>query len=50
MHEIHPDIYYICKTNIDIVELDIFKFIKNAIVIYFLVRMCLSLIETIVNP
>ena len=50
MHEIHPDIYHICKTKIDIVELEIFKFIKIAIVIYFLVCMCLSLIETFVNP
>ena len=49
MHEIHPDINHICKTNIDIVELEIFKFIKIAIVIYFLVRMCLSLIETFIN-
>ena len=50
MHEIHPDINHTCKTNIDIVELEIFKFIKIAIVIYFLVRMCLSLIENFVNP
>ena len=47
MHEIHPDIYHICKTNIDIVELEIFKFIKIAIFIYFLVRMCLSLIQNL---
>ena len=50
MHEIHPDIYHICNTNIDIVELEIFKFIKIAIVIYFVVRMCLILIETFISP
>ena len=50
MHEIHPGIYHTCKTNLDIVELEIFKFIKIAIVIYFFVRMCLSLIEYLVNP
>ena len=50
MHEIHRDIYHICKTNIDILELEIFKFIKIALVIYFLERMCLSLIETFINP
>ena len=50
MHETHPDIYHICKTNIDIVELEIFKFIKIAIIIYFFVRMCLGLIEYFVNP
>ena len=50
MHEIHPDIYHICKTNIDNVELETFKFIKIAIVIYLQVRMCLCLIETFINP
>ena len=50
MHDTHSDIYHICKTNIDIVELEIFKFIKIAIIIYFFVRMCLGLIEYFVNP
>ena len=38
------------KTNIDIVELEIFKFIKIAIIIYFFVRTCLGLIEYFVKP
>ena len=35
MQDAHSDIYHICKTNIDIVELEIFKFIKIAIIVYF---------------
>ena len=50
MNEIHSDIFHICKTNIDIVELEIFKFIKIAIIIFFFIRMCLGLIEYFVNP
>ena len=50
MHEIHSDIYHIFKTNIDILELEIFKFIKIAIIIYFFVRMCLGLIEYFITP
>ena len=50
MNEIHSDIFHICKTNIDIVELEIFKFIKIAIIIYFFIRMCLRLIEYFINP
>ena len=50
MQKTHPDIYHIFKTDIDIVELEIFKFIKIAIIVYFLVRMCLGLIDYFVNP
>ena len=35
MHEIHSDIFHICKSYIDIIELEIFKFIKIALIIYF---------------
>ena len=35
MQNAHSDIYHICKTDIDIVELEIFKFIKIAIIVYF---------------
>ena len=31
MHEVHSDIFHICKSNIDIIELEIFKFIKIAL-------------------
>ena len=50
MHEIHSDIFHICKSNIDIMELEIFKFIKIAIIIYFFIRMCLNLIEYFLYP
>ena len=50
MNEIHSEIFHICKTNIDIVELEFFNFIKIAILIYFFIRMCLGLIEYFVNP
>ena len=36
MNEVHSDIFHICKSNIDIIELEIFKFIKIALIIYFL--------------
>ena len=48
MNETHSIIFHICKTNIDIVE--IFKFIKIAIIIYFFIRMCLGLTEYFINP
>ena len=35
MNEIHSDIFHLCKTNTDIIELEIFKFIKVALIIYF---------------
>ena len=50
MQNAHSYIYHICKTDIDIVELEIFKFIKIAIIVYFLVQMCLGLIDYFVNP
>ena len=50
MHEVHSDIFLICKSNIDIIELEIFKFIKIALIIYFFLRMCLMLIEYFINP
>ena len=36
MHEVHSDIFHICKSNIDIIELENFKFIKIALIIFFL--------------
>ena len=50
MNKIHTDIYHICKTNTDIIELENFKFIKIALLIYFFLRMCLGLIEFFINP
>ena len=50
MHEIHSDIFHICKSNIDNIELEIFKFIKIAIIIYFFITMCLNLIEYFLYP
>ena len=50
MQDALSDIYHICKTNIDLVELEIFKFIKIATIVYFFVRMCLGLIDYFVNP
>ena len=50
MHEVNSDIFHISKSNIDIIELEIFKFIKIALIIYFFLRMCLMLIEYFVNP
>ena len=50
MHEVLSDIFHICKSNIDIKELEIFQFIKIALTIYFFLRMCLMLIENFVNP
>ena len=50
MNEIHTDICRICKTNADIIELEIFKFIKIALLIYFFLRMCLGLIEYFIIP
>ena len=35
MNEIHSDIYHICKTNIDVIELEIFKFIKVTLLLFF---------------
>ena len=35
MHEVHSDIFHICNSNIDIIELEIFKFIKIALIIFF---------------
>ena len=46
MSEIHSNIYHICKTNTDIMELEIFKFIK----VLLILRMCLGLIEYFINP
>ena len=45
MHEVHSDMFHICKSNIDKIKLEIFKFIKIALIIYFFLRMCLTLIE-----
>ena len=50
MREVHPDIFHICKSNIEIIELEISKFIKIALIIYFFLRMCLMLIEYFINP
>ena len=50
MNEKHTDKYYICKTNTDIIELEVFKFIKIALLIYFFLRMCLGFIEYFINP
>ena len=36
MNEIHTDIYHICKTNTDVIELEIFKLIKNSTPYLFL--------------
>ena len=36
MHELHSDIIHICKSNKDIIELEIFKFIKIADNLFFL--------------
>ena len=36
MNELHSDIYHICKTNTDIIELKVFKFVKIALLIFFL--------------
>ena len=38
MNEIYSDIFHKCKSNIDIIELEIFKFIKIALIIYFFMR------------
>ena len=50
MTKIHSDIDYICKTNTEIIELEIFKFIKVALLISFFLRMYLGLIEYFINP
>ena len=50
MNEIHSDIFHICKSNTDIIELEIFKFIKIALINYFFLRMCLMLKESFINP
>ena len=50
MNEIHSDIYHTCKTNIDTIELEVFKFIKVALLIYFFLCVSLGLIEHFTNP
>ena len=50
MNELHSDIYHICKSNTDIIELEIFRFVKIAPIIYFFLRMCVGLIEYFMNP
>ena len=50
MHEVHSDLFHICKSNIDIMELEIFKFIKIALIIYIFLRMFLMLREYFINP
>ena len=49
MNEVNSDIFHICKSNTDIMDLEIFKFIKIALLIYFFLRMCLGLIEYFLN-
>ena len=50
MHEVHSDFFHVCKSNTEIIELEIFKFIKIALIIYFFIRMCLILLEYFINP